>query len=91
MNITLDDLRNMFCKATRIILVNDVISKDGSYMSTERFEVNNLLWETPTFSGIPVELYRVQAIDRNTVEVTTSMPNEVFMTWKAYAEENLMF
>lgn len=91
MNITLGDLRNMFCKATKIVLVNDILDKDGNYIGTKRIKINNLLWRTPTFSGIPVELYRVQAIGRNAIEVTTSMPNEVFMAWKAYAEENLMF
>ncbi len=88
MNITLGDLRDMFCKATKIVLVNDIIDKDGNYISTERIVVNNLLWGTPTFSGIPVELYRVQAMGRHLVSVTTSMPNEVFTAWKAYAENN---
>lgn len=88
MNITLDNLRDMFCKATKIILVNDAFDKDGNYIGTERIEINNLLWGTPTFSGIPVELYRVQAIGKNVVEVTTNMPNRVFAAWKAYADEN---
>ena len=92
MNITLNDLRDMFCKATKIVLVNDVFDKDENYIGTERIEINNLLWGTPTFSGIPVELYRVQAIGKNVVEVTTNMPNRVFAAWfrqkKAYAEEN---
>ena len=88
MNITLNDLRDMFCKATKIVLVNDIIDKDGNYIGTERIEINNLLWGTPTFSGIPVELYRVQAMGKNVVEVTTNMPNRVFAAWKAYAEEN---
>jgi hypothetical protein len=35
-NITLDDLRNMFCKAIRIVLVNDIIGKDGTYLVTDR-------------------------------------------------------
>lgn len=88
MNITLNDLRDMFCKATKIILVNDIMDKDGNYIGAERIEINNLLWGTPTFAGIPVELYRVQAIGKNVVEVTTSMPNAVFAAWKAYAENN---
>lgn len=88
MNITLNDLRDMFCKATKIVLVSDIMDKDGNYIGTERIEINNLLWGTPTFSGIPVELYRVQAMGKNVVEVTTNMPNRVFAAWKAYAEEN---
>ena len=88
MNITLENLRNMFCKATKIVLVNDIIDKDGNYIGTERIEINNLLWGTPTFSGIPVEFYRVQAMEKNVVEVTTHMPNAVFAAWKAYAEKN---
>ena len=88
MNITLNNLRDMFCKATQIVLVNDIIGKDGNYIGTERIEINNLLWGTDTFGGIPVELYRVQAIGKNVVEVTTHMPNAVFATRKAYAEEN---
>ena len=85
MNITLNDLRDMFCKATKIVLVNDSIDKDGNYIATERIEINNALWDTPTFSEIPVELYRVQAIGKNVVEVTTNMPIRVFAAWKAYA------
>ena len=88
MNITLNDLRDMFCKVTKIILVNDAFDKDGNYIGTERIAINNLLWGTPTFANIPVEMYKVQAIERNTIEVTTHMPNAVFAAWKAYAEEN---
>lgn len=91
MNITLDNLKDMFCKATKIILVNDIIGKDGNYVGTEKIEINNLLWGTPTFSGIPVELYRVQAMGKNVVEVTTNMPNAVFAAWKVYAEGNSEF
>lgn len=87
MNITLDDLRNMFCKATRIVLANDIMDKDGNYIDTKRIEINNLLWGTPTFSGIPIELYHVQAIGKNVVEVTTNMPNAVFAAWEKYSEE----
>jgi hypothetical protein len=88
MNITLNDLRDMFCKATKIVLVNDIIDKDGNYIGTERIAINNLLWGTPTFANIPIEMYKVQAIERNTIEVTTHMPNEVFIAWKAYRDEN---
>ena len=88
MNITLNDLRDMFCKATKIVLVNDAFDKYGNYIDTERIEINNLLWGTDTFGGMPVELYRVQARGKNVVEVTTNMPNRVFVAWKAYAEEN---
>ncbi len=91
MNITLNDLRNMFCKVTKIILVNDAFDKDDNYIGTERIAINNLLWGTPTFANISIEMYKVQAIERNTIEVTTHMPNEVFMAWKAYAEKNSMF
>lgn len=87
MNITLNDLRNMFCKVTKIILVNDAFDKDGNYIGTERIAINNLLWGTPTFADIPIEMYKVQAIERNTIEVTTNMPNAVFAAWKMYSEE----
>lgn len=91
MNITLNYLRDMFCKGTKIVLVNDIMDKDGNYIDTERIEINNLLWGTPTFSAMLVEIYCVQAIRKNVVEVTTNMPNAVFAAWKAYAEENSMF
>ena len=39
MNITLNDLRDMFCKATKIVLVNDVFDKDENYIGTERIEI----------------------------------------------------
>lgn len=88
MNITLNDIRNMFCKATKIVLVNDILDKDDNYIGTERIEINDLLWGTDTFGEMPVDLYHVQAIGKNVVEITTYMPNAVFAAWKAYAEEN---
>lgn len=87
MRITLNDLREMFCKITKIILVNDVFNENDIYMGTEKFEVNNLLWGTPTFGEIPIEVHNVQAMGKNEVEVTTHMPNAVFAAWKKYSEE----
>lgn len=87
MNITLENLRDMFCKATKIVLVNDIIDKDGNYIGTERIEINNLLWGTPTFGEIPIEIHNVQAMGKNEIEVTTHMPNAVFAAWKKYSEE----
>jgi len=88
MRITLNDIRNIFCKATKIVLVNYILDKDDNYIGTERIEINDLLWGTDTFGEIPVDLYRVQAMGKNVVEITTYMPNAVFTAWKAYAEGN---
>ena len=88
--MTLLELRDLFCGATKIILVNDVWSEDGeSIVRTDTITMTNILYGSD-LADMKIRPNRIQAVGKNTVNVTvtSSMPDDVFTAWKKYAEEN---
>ena len=88
--MTLLELRDLFCGATKIILVNDVWSEDGeSIVKTDTITMTNILYGSD-LADMKIRPSRIQAVGKNKVYVTVtdSMPNEVFDAWKSYQSKH---
>ena len=88
--MTLLELRDLFCGATIIILVNDVWSEDGeSIVKTDTITMTNILYGSD-LADMKIRPNMIQAVGKNKVYVTVtdSMPNEVFDAWKSYQSKH---
>lgn len=88
--MTILELRDLFCFATKIVLVHDVWSEDGeSILRTDTITMTNILYGSE-LADMKVRPHMIQAVGKNTVNVTvtSSMPDDVFTAWKNYAEAN---
>lgn len=88
--MTLLELRDLFCSATKIILVNDIWSEDGeSIVKTDTITMTNILYGSD-LADMKIRPCMIQAVGKNKVYVTVtdSMPNEVFDAWKSYQSKH---
>lgn len=75
MNMTLQDLRNVFRGNTAFVLRT---------WSGEELQMTNLLWGNLTL--IRIHIWNLEVKD-NKIIVNVDMPDSVFKAWKEYAEQ----